>query len=145
MKEIEELKKAQAQEEEETEEAAEENEEVTEGEEQNEGEKLEGEPEEKKPKTSSSNASTLSIELKEKKSIRKVFILLQWVTWPSNTWVTWSRGDLWWPLNIVFQKNLKSDIPMPKIECNKIVLGQMEIVKPELINLGKFQSFLSDI
>merc|ERR1711917_110552 len=98
VKEIEELKKAQAQEEEETEEAAEENEEVTEGEEQKEGEKLEGEPEEKKPKTSSSNASTLSIELKEKKSI--------------------------------------SDIPMPKIECNKIVLGQMEIVKPELINLG---------
>merc|ERR1711931_310025 len=61
VKEIEELKKAQAQEEEETEEAAEENEEVTEGEEQKEGGKLEGEPEEKKPKTSSSNASTLSI------------------------------------------------------------------------------------
>ena len=77
VKEIEELKKAQAQEEEE---AAEENEEVTEGEEQKEGEKLEGEPEEKKPKTSSSNASTFSIELKEKKSIRKVFILLQRVT-----------------------------------------------------------------
>merc|ERR1719308_136830 len=78
----------------------EENEEVPEGEEQKEGkaEKLEGEPEEKKPKTSSSNASTLSIELTEKKSL--------------------------------------SDIPMPKIECNKIVLGQMEIVKPELINLG---------
>ena len=34
---------------------------------------------------------------------------------------------------------------MPKIECNKIVLGQMEIVKPELINLGKFQNFFSDI
>merc|ERR1711931_119499 len=50
VKEIEELKKAQAKEEEETEEAAEENEEVTEGEENNEGEKLEGEPEEKKPK-----------------------------------------------------------------------------------------------
>ena len=33
---------------------------------------------------------------------------------------------------------------MPKIECNKIVLGQMEIVKPELINLGTFQSFLPD-
>merc|ERR1711917_166401 len=96
VKEIEELKKAQAQEEE----AAEEDDEVPEGEEQKEGkvEKLEGEPEEKKPKTSSSNASTLSIELKEKKSL--------------------------------------SDIPMPKIECNKIVLGQMEIVKPELINLG---------
>merc|ERR1719308_287318 len=100
VKEIEELKKAQAQEEEDVEENAEENEEVPEGEEQREGkaEKLEGEPEEKKPKTSSSNASTLSIELKEKKSL--------------------------------------SDIPMPKIECNKIVLGQMEIVKPELINLG---------
>merc|ERR1711911_206927 len=102
VKEIEELKKAQAQEEEaaeeDVEENAEDNEEVPE--EQNEGkvEKLEGEPEEKKPKTSSSNASTLSIELKEKKSL--------------------------------------SDIPMPKIECNKIVLGQMEIVKPELINLG---------
>ena len=80
MKEIEELKKAQAQEEEaaeeDIEENAEENEEVPEGEEQREGkaEKLEGEPEEKKPKTSSSNASTLSIELKEKKSLRKVFI-----------------------------------------------------------------------
>merc|ERR1712137_1388141 len=104
VKEIEELKKAQAQEEEaaeeDVEENAEENEEVPEGEEQKEGkaEKLEGEPEEKKPKTSSSNASTLSIELKEKKSL--------------------------------------SEIPMPKIECNKIVLGQMEIVKPELINLG---------
>merc|ERR1711917_175777 len=104
VKEIEELKKAQAQEEEaaeeDVEENAEDNEEVPEGEEQKEGkvEKLEGEPEEKKPKTSSSNASTLSIELKEKKSL--------------------------------------SDIPMPKIECNKIVLGQMEIVKPELINLG---------
>merc|ERR1711911_315730 len=71
VKEIEELKKAQAQEEE-----------VAEGEEQKEGkvEKLEGEPEEKKPKTSSSNASTLSIELKEKKSLRKVFILLLRVT-----------------------------------------------------------------
>ena len=33
---------------------------------------------------------------------------------------------------------------MPKIECNKIVLGQMEIVKPELINLGTFQSFFPD-
>merc|ERR1711917_108854 len=91
VKEIEELKKAQAQEEEAAEEDVEENAEDNE-------EKLEGEPEEKKPKTSSSNASTLSIELKEKKSL--------------------------------------SDIPMPKIECNKIVLGQMEIVKPELINLG---------
>ena len=79
VKEIEELKKAQAQEEEaaeeDVEENAEDNEEVPEGEEQKEGkvEKLEGEPEEKKPKTSSSNASTLSIELKEKKSLRKVF------------------------------------------------------------------------
>merc|ERR1719308_186537 len=101
VKEIEELKKAQAQEEEaaeeDVEENAEENDEVPEVEENAEenDEKLEGEPEEKKPKTSSSNASTLSIELKEKKSL--------------------------------------SDIPMPKIECNKIVLGQMEIVKPELI------------
>ena len=44
-----------------------------------------------------------------------------------------------WPENIVIVlENLKSDIPMPKIECNKIVLGQMEIVKPELINLGTF-------
>ena len=91
VKEIEELKKAQAQEEEaaeeDVEENAEENEEVPEGEEQKEGkaEKLEGEPEEKKPKTSSSNASTLSIELKEKKSLRKVFILLLRVTWPSFT------------------------------------------------------------
>lgn len=102
VKEIEELKKAQAQEEEEPEEDAEESvedsEEVPEEGEQSKADKLEGEPEEKKPKTSSSNASTLSIELKEKKSL--------------------------------------SDIPMPKIECNKIVLGQMEVVKPELINLG---------
>ena len=80
VKEIEELKKAQAQEEEgaeeDAEEVAEDNEEVPplEGNEQGKVEKLEGEPEEKKPKTSSSNASTLSIELKEKKSIRKVFI-----------------------------------------------------------------------
>ena len=51
-----------------------------------------------------------------------------------------------WPENMVLVlENLKSDIPMPKIECNKIVLGQMRIVKPELINLGMFQSFLSDI
>ena len=50
-----------------------------------------------------------------------------------------------WPENIVIVlENLKSDIPMPKIECNKIVLGQMEIVKPELINLGTFQSFVPD-
>jgi len=104
VKEIEELKKAQAQEEEaaeeDVEENAEDNEEVPEEQKEGKVEKLEGEPEEKKPKTSSSNASTLSIELKEKKSL--------------------------------------SDIPMPKIECNKIVLGQMEIVKPELINLGTF-------
>ena len=86
VKEIEELKKAQAQEEEaaeeDVEENAEDNEEVPEGEEQKEGkvEKLEGEPEEKKPKTSSSNASTLSIELKEKKSLREVFVLLLPVT-----------------------------------------------------------------
>ena len=51
-----------------------------------------------------------------------------------------------WPENMVLVlENLKSDIPMPKIECNKIVLGQMEIVKPELINLGRVQIFFSDI
>ena len=80
VKEIEELKKAQAQEEEgaeeDPEEGTEDNEEVSEGGEQGKVEKLEGEPEEKKPKTSSSNASTLSIELKEKQSIRKVFFRL---------------------------------------------------------------------
>ena len=84
VKEIEELKKAQAQEEEAAEEDvegnAEDNEEVPEEQKEGKVEKLEGEPEEKKPKTSSSNASTLSIELKEKKSLRKVFILLLRVT-----------------------------------------------------------------
>jgi len=34
------------------------------------------------------------------------------------------------------EKQSLSNIPMPKIECNKIVLEQMEIIKPELINLG---------
>lgn len=34
------------------------------------------------------------------------------------------------------EKKSLSSIPMPKISCNAIVLEQMEIIKPELINLG---------
>jgi len=107
VKEIEELKKAQAKEEgaeeeeegvEGADEGAEDNEETAANNEDEKEAKLEGEPAEKKAKSSSSATSTLSIELKEKTSM--------------------------------------SNIPMPKIECNKIVLEQMEIIKPELINLG---------